>query len=105
MPSGRQVRLTYEAGRPPILAVRLQELFGWSETPRVARGRVPVCCTYSDRTIGRSRSPTTCAASGRPRTTRSEKTFAAVIPNTPGPKTRFRLAIRPAHTHSGPKLS
>ncbi|MGA7497100.1 MAG: ATP-dependent helicase C-terminal domain-containing protein, partial [Isosphaeraceae bacterium] len=23
-------------------AVRLQELFGWTETPRLARGRVPV---------------------------------------------------------------
>ena len=34
--------LTYESGRPPILAVRLQELFGWTETPRVARGRVAV---------------------------------------------------------------
>ena len=42
VPSGRQVRLTYEIGRPPILAVRLQELFGWTETPRLARGRVPV---------------------------------------------------------------
>ena len=29
-------------GARPILAVRLQELFGWSETPRLARGRVPV---------------------------------------------------------------
>jgi ATP-dependent helicase HrpB len=42
VPSGRQVRLTYEIGRSPILAVRLQELFGWTETPRLARGRVPV---------------------------------------------------------------
>jgi ATP-dependent helicase HrpB len=42
VPSGKQVRLTYEPGRPPILAVRLQELFGWIETPRVARGRVAV---------------------------------------------------------------
>jgi ATP-dependent helicase HrpB len=42
VPSGNQIRLSYEPGRPPILAVRLQELFGWSETPRVAAGRVPV---------------------------------------------------------------
>jgi ATP-dependent helicase HrpB len=42
IPSGRHVRLTYEPKRPPILAARLQELFGWTETPRVARGRVPV---------------------------------------------------------------
>jgi ATP-dependent helicase HrpB len=42
VPSGRQIRLTYEADRPPVLAVRLQELIGWTETPRLARGRVPV---------------------------------------------------------------
>jgi ATP-dependent helicase HrpB len=42
VPSGKQVKLTYDPGRPPILAVRLQELFGWTETPRVARGRVAV---------------------------------------------------------------
>jgi ATP-dependent helicase HrpB len=42
VPSGRQVRLVYETGAPPILAVRLQELFGWTDTPRIARGRVPV---------------------------------------------------------------
>jgi ATP-dependent helicase HrpB len=42
LPSGREFRLTYEPGRPPMLAVRLQELFGWTETPRLARGRVPV---------------------------------------------------------------
>jgi ATP-dependent helicase HrpB len=40
VPSGRQVGLVYEIGHPPILAVRLQELFGWTETPRLARGRV-----------------------------------------------------------------
>ena len=42
VPSGNRVRLRYEAGKPPVLAVRLQELFGWSETPRIAGGRVAV---------------------------------------------------------------
>ncbi len=42
VPSGSRIRLLYEAGKPPVLAVRLQELFGWSETPRLAGGRVPV---------------------------------------------------------------
>jgi ATP-dependent helicase HrpB len=42
VPSGQRVRLSYPLDRPPILAVRLQELFGWSETPRVAGGRLPV---------------------------------------------------------------
>ena len=42
VPSGSQIRLHYEIGRPPVLAVRIQELFGLTETPRLARGRVPV---------------------------------------------------------------
>ncbi len=42
IPSGRHARLVYEPDRPPVLAVRLQELFGWTETPRLARGRMPV---------------------------------------------------------------
>ncbi|HEX4962179.1 MAG TPA: ATP-dependent helicase C-terminal domain-containing protein, partial [Thermoanaerobaculia bacterium] len=42
VPSGSHVRLTYEPGRPPVLAARIQELFGLAETPRLAAGRVPV---------------------------------------------------------------
>jgi ATP-dependent helicase HrpB len=42
VPSGRRVRIRYEEGRPPVLAARIQELFGLAETPRVAGGRVPV---------------------------------------------------------------
>lgn len=42
VPSGSSIALTYESGRPPILAVRIQEMFGLLETPRVAGGRVPV---------------------------------------------------------------
>jgi len=42
VPSGSRIRLTYEAGRPPVLAARIQELFGLRATPRVAGGRVPV---------------------------------------------------------------
>lgn len=42
LPTGKRHRLAYEPGKPPILAVRIQELFGIRETPRVAGGRVPV---------------------------------------------------------------
>jgi ATP-dependent helicase HrpB len=41
VPSGRSHRLDYSAD-PPVLAVKLQELFGLADTPRVASGRVPV---------------------------------------------------------------
>jgi ATP-dependent helicase HrpB len=42
VPSGSRVTLKYEVGRPPVLAVRIQELFGLADTPRVAGGRVRV---------------------------------------------------------------
>jgi len=42
VPSGSQLRVAYEPGRPPVLAARIQEMFGLAETPRVAAGRVPV---------------------------------------------------------------
>jgi ATP-dependent helicase HrpB len=40
--TGNRIRLEYEPARPPRLAVRIQEIFGWTDTPRVADGRVPV---------------------------------------------------------------
>jgi ATP-dependent helicase HrpB len=42
VPSGNRLTLRYEEGRPPVLAVRIQEMFGLRETPRVAGGRVRV---------------------------------------------------------------
>jgi ATP-dependent helicase HrpB len=41
LPSGRRRPIDY-AGEEPVLAARLQEVFGWQATPRVADGRVPV---------------------------------------------------------------
>ncbi len=42
VPTGNAIKLAYELGRPPVLAVRIQEIFGWKETPRIAGGRVKV---------------------------------------------------------------
>jgi len=42
VPSGSQIRIAYEPGKPPVLAARIQEMFGLAETPRVAAGRIPV---------------------------------------------------------------
>ncbi|MGY3379976.1 ATP-dependent helicase HrpB [Arthrobacter sp. TE12231] len=46
VPSGSRIRIDYPdeddtTGRP-VVAVKLQECFGWAETPRLADGRVPV---------------------------------------------------------------
>jgi len=42
VPSGRTATIDYTQGDAPVLAVKLQELFGLADTPRVAGGRVPV---------------------------------------------------------------
>lgn len=42
VPSGSRLRLRYQPGEPPVLAVKLQEMFGLADGPRVAWGRVPV---------------------------------------------------------------
>jgi ATP-dependent helicase HrpB len=42
VPSGSNIRLDYVAQDGPVLACKLQELFGLGETPRVAGGAVPV---------------------------------------------------------------
>jgi ATP-dependent helicase HrpB len=42
VPSGSRVRLEYRPGESPVLSVKLQEMFGLADTPRVAWGRVPV---------------------------------------------------------------
>ena len=42
VPSGSPIALRYEVGRPPVLAARIQELFGLADTPKIAGGRVSV---------------------------------------------------------------
>jgi ATP-dependent helicase HrpB len=43
VPSGSQIQLTYKLdGENPLLSVRLQELFGLLETPKVNDGKIPV---------------------------------------------------------------
>lgn len=42
VPSGSWIKLAYEPGRAPVLAARIQELFGLADSPRVANGRVRV---------------------------------------------------------------
>lgn len=42
VPSGNERRLVYALGESPVLAVKLQELFGLADTPRIAKGRVAV---------------------------------------------------------------
>jgi ATP-dependent helicase HrpB len=42
VPSGMERKLSYSVDQPPVLAVKLQELFGLADTPRIAKGRIAV---------------------------------------------------------------
>ncbi|WP_109525028.1 MULTISPECIES: ATP-dependent helicase HrpB [Nocardia] len=41
VPSGSRPRVDYSLD-PPVLAVKVQEVFGWAEAPRLGDGRVPI---------------------------------------------------------------
>ena len=42
VPSGNRHRIDYSDPAAPVLAVKLQELFGLAETPAIAGGRLPL---------------------------------------------------------------
>lgn len=43
VPSGSSIKLEYKSdGAPPVLAVRLQEVFGMADTPRINKGKTAV---------------------------------------------------------------
>jgi ATP-dependent helicase HrpB len=42
VPSGSRIAVDYGDPSAPVLAVRLQEMFGLADTPRIARGAVPL---------------------------------------------------------------
>jgi ATP-dependent helicase HrpB len=42
VPSGSRIAIDYSAGDVPVLAVKLQEMFGAAATPTVANGKVPL---------------------------------------------------------------
>ncbi len=42
VPTGSHVRLDYASGPQPVLAVKLQEMFGQTDTPTIAGGKAPL---------------------------------------------------------------
>lgn len=42
LPNDKRPKVTYAPDAPPFIAVRIQELYGLQETPRIAMSRVPV---------------------------------------------------------------
>lgn len=42
VPSGSRLSIDYDVQGTPVLAARIQQLFGWTDSPRVGGGRVPL---------------------------------------------------------------
>lgn len=42
LPTGRRMKLEYQPGQPPRGRAKIQDLFGLTQTPRIAQGRVPI---------------------------------------------------------------
>ncbi|HFK7275109.1 MULTISPECIES: ATP-dependent helicase HrpB [Citrobacter] len=42
VPTGSRIAIRYHEDNPPVLAVRMQEMFGEGNTPTIAQGRVPL---------------------------------------------------------------
>ncbi len=42
VPSGSNIRIDYSDPQQPVLAVRLQELFGWQQSPSLIEGKLPL---------------------------------------------------------------
>lgn len=86
--------------QPPILAVKLQEMFGYEDQPSVLNGQLPLLIhllspclsTCSPQHVALCWSPPTCRISGETPTQTYAKRCEAATQNTPGLK-----------THSAPK--
>lgn len=93
VPSGSRVRVDY-GGEQPVLAVKLQELFGLQESPRVAGGGCPcwcICCP--PRGVRRPSRPIS-PRSGGPDTGPYARSCAGATPSIPGRRT-LRRPSRP----------
>lgn len=42
VPTGSRIAIRYREDNPPVLAVRMQEMFGEAKTPTIAQGRIPL---------------------------------------------------------------
>jgi ATP-dependent helicase HrpB len=90
VPTGSRIAVDYSNPAAPVLAVRLQEVFGWTETPRIGRGRVPLTLhllSPAYRPVQVTRDLPGFWKSGYFEVRRSS---GRGIPGTPGPRIRSR---------------
>lgn len=89
IPSGSRIRVSYDDDRP-VLAAKLQELFGWTATPASPAVASPSSSTCSHPPAAPPPSPPTSHPSGATATARCARNSAAATPSTPGPRTPRR---------------
>ena len=100
LPSGRRVPVVYTPERAPVVAARIQELFGLAASPRLGGGRVAMLFELLAPTNARCRSPTTSRASGARRTRACAPSSAAATRSIRGPTTRSMRNRRRAQNAS-----
>ncbi len=87
-PTGSRIRIDYRDELAPVVAVRLQEVFGVLTSPRLAAGQVPVTfklLSPAQRPVQITRD---LATSGRDRMLRCARTCGAATHDTTGPRIR-----------------
>lgn len=89
VPTGSRIRVDYSTERP-VLAVKLQELFGWASAPALAGGRIPLTIHLLSPPAAPPPSPATWPPSGARVTAPSAPTCAAATRGIRGPRTRRR---------------
>ena len=77
VPSGSNIRIDYRQN-PPVLAVKLQEMFGFEGQPAILNGQLPLMIHLLSPAQRRYRSPRICRTSGVILTPMCAKTCAAV---------------------------
>ena len=88
--NGRTPKVKYEENKPPLISLRIQELYDVKETPTVAMGRQPVLIHILAPNMRPHRSPRIWRISGRSTIPRSSRNSHAAIPSTSGAEQSHR---------------
>ena len=101
VPSGSQIRVDYDDPAQPVLAVKLQEAFGWRPRPASPTAGCRCCCTCSPPPAGRSAVTADLASFWRTGYPQVRAELRGRYPRHPWPRTRERRRPPAAPHHGG----